>query len=278
LLETVGEKMSAQNIELETLSFLARRSGKERAWLLCHGFTGSPRSWDEVAQGLCLAADVFALEIPGHGGRDEGLQETSFPCLVAKLASTLPVLHKGPFYLGGYSLGGRIALALAVAHPELCRGLVILGASPGLEREKDRQERRAWEKSWVEVLRRDGLAAFLDAWQRLPLFASQALLKEAECEVQRRIRSSHDASGLAMALDGLGLAAMPNLWPQLQNVDLPVKIVVGEHDEKFRRIGAAMVKRLPRAKMDVVPGVGHNVLLEAPGRTLKALEEIVDDD
>ena len=80
------------------------------------------------------------------------------------------------------------------------------------------------------------MSAFLSEWESLPLLASQASLPETAREAQRRVRSSHDASGLAHALRALGTGRMPNYFPKLGELKLPVLLVVGEKDPKFTAI------------------------------------------
>jgi pimeloyl-ACP methyl ester carboxylesterase len=70
--------------------------------------------------------------------------------------------------------------------------------------------------------------------------------------------------GLARALRGLGTGALPSLWDRLGEVAMPVSLVVGERDEKFRTIAARMASALPQADLAVAPGAGHAVHLEAP--------------
>jgi pimeloyl-ACP methyl ester carboxylesterase len=71
-------------------------------------------------------------------------------------------------------------------------------------------------------------------------------------------------AGLARALRGLGTGTLEPVWARLGELDLPVILVVGEHDEKFRAIAAAMADELPQARIVVAADCGHAVHLEAP--------------
>jgi 2-succinyl-6-hydroxy-2,4-cyclohexadiene-1-carboxylate synthase len=76
---------------------------------------------------------------------------------------------------------------------------------------------------------------------------------------------------LAAALRGLGTGVMPSLWDRLGELGVPVELVVGERDDKFRAIAGRMEAALADARLHVVPGAGHAVHLEAP----EAVVEVV---
>jgi 2-succinyl-6-hydroxy-2,4-cyclohexadiene-1-carboxylate synthase len=140
----------------------------------------------------------------------------------------------------------------------------LIGVHPGLPSPTERAARVGADERWCELLARRGVGAFLDAWQAQLLFESQRALPAAEAAEQRRIRSSHSAEGLTLALRVLGLGRMPNYRSALPAVPCRLRLVVGEHDHRFTALAREIVRHAPRAELDLVPGVGHNVLLEAP--------------
>ena len=77
-------------------------------------------------------------------------------------------------------------------------------------------------------------------------------------------RRRNTAPGLAAALRGLGTGAMPSLWDRLGELPMPVELVVGARDDKFRAIAGRMAERLRDARVHVVEGAGHAVHLERP--------------
>ena len=113
-------------------------------------------------------------------------------------------------------------------------------------------------------MRSEGIGAFVDRWEKLPLFATQTTLPPHLLEEQRATRLGHDPESLARSLHALGLAAMPDFRPALDGVDRPVRLVAGGKDDKFLAIARSMVPRLKRGRLAVVSGAGHNVLLERP--------------
>lgn len=221
-----------------------------------HGFTGRPESWDctQVLAGARFATPT----ILGHGAEAPGV--TDFDGEVDRLA----LGFRGASDVLGYSLGARLALGIAVRRPELVRSLTLVGVNPGLEDEPSAQARREADELLARSVERDGLAPFVDRWERLPLFATQRSLPEDVRADRREKRLAHDPKGLARALRVLGLGVMPSRWESLSLLQMPITLVVGGEDTKFRGIAQRFRDRRPSTRVEVVPGVGHDVTLEAP--------------
>ncbi len=178
----------------------------------------------------------------------------------------------------GYSMGARLALALAALHPERVRRLVLESGSPGLAEEGERAARRTADETLAAGLEREGLEAFVDRWVALPLFAGLGRRLSPEgLEAVRRRRLSQDPRLLAAALRGLGTGSLPSFWDALPNLDLPVLLLVGAEDAKFVRLARMMQRALPRATLRVVPESGHTVHLEQPSRWLESVTTFLAD-
>lgn len=225
-----------------------------------HGFLGSKDDWADLASRLPNRR-IVAVDLPGHG-EAVGLDAAAygFDEAVAALSSTLASLENGRFDLLGYSMGGRVALAMALAHPTVVNTLTLESSSPGLPSEEERAARRVLDAKRADALRRD-FPAFLREWYAMPLFAT---LTAAQRDTLIRSRATADPDELARGLVGMGTGAMPNLWPLLSTLEIPVRLVAGVRDAKFAALAAQMAERLPHASMHLVEGAGHNVHLEQP--------------
>lgn len=225
-----------------------------------HGFLGTKDDWGDLAERLPHRR-IVAVDLPGHG-EATGLPEEAyrFGSAVAALSATVAALELRRFDLLGYSMGGRVALAFARAHPPGIRTLTLESASPGLQTEDERAARRALDADRAEALRRN-VPAFLRRWYAMPLFATLTP-SQRDLLVAQRARS--DADELARGLAGMGTGAMPNLWPDLPTLTVPVRLVVGALDAKFAALAGQMAERLPNATVHLVEGAGHNVHLEQP--------------
>jgi 2-succinyl-6-hydroxy-2,4-cyclohexadiene-1-carboxylate synthase len=153
--------------------------------------------------------------------------------------------------------------------PSRVERLVLVGASPGIADAAERDARRRADAQLADRIERDGLEAFIDAWAAQPLFAGQP---RGVRDVAQRDRRRSTAEGLAAALRGMGTGVMTPLWDRLGELRMPVWLVAGERDEKFRAIAERMAAAIPQARLTIAPGAGHAVHLEAPHAIADALE------
>lgn len=219
---------------------------------------------------------VVAVDLPGHGEaqRRSPLSANSppdFERTVARLAR-LPIEHGWERVdWAGYSMGGRLALALALRHPERVRRLVLESTSPGLRTAPERRDRRRSDDALARRIVAEGIEWFVSHWMGLPLFRSQHRLPDEVIQATRERRLACDPEGLAAVLRGLGTGSQPSYWDDLVDLDHPVLIVTGERDRKYVDIGRAMAARLPNVTRSVVGDVGHTVHLEAPEAWVQAV-------
>ena len=238
----------------------AERAGSGPRLVLVHGFTQTGRSWGPIAADLARDHEVVCVDAPGHGGSSD---------VTADLPSGAELLGRagGRAVYIGYSMGGRLALHLALARPDLVQGLVLIGATAGIEGAQERAARRAGDEQLAAELERDGLAAFLERWLAKPLFAS---LPPDAARLDDRLRNT--AAGLASSLRLAGTGTQRPLWAHLSELSMPVLVVAGERDDKFAAIGSRMTDAIgPRATFARVPGAGHACHLEQPDEFLRVL-------
>lgn len=259
-------------IEFEFAKELGHRP--RPALLLLHGFTGSSASWETLAPALGAHFRVFAVDLPGHGrvGHLRDADQYDMPHVVAALTRFVEETIAEPAHVLGYSMGGRTALALAAHAPQLVRRLILESASPGLATPAERAARIAADEALADRIEARGVAAFVDEWESLPLFATQRNLPE---DVRRRLRAlrlQNNAHGLALSLRRMGTGAQPALWEALRHLTMPVHLLVGEHDAKFVAIARAMAQKIPHAALTIAPSAGHTVHLENPDVWLQVVE------
>jgi 2-succinyl-6-hydroxy-2,4-cyclohexadiene-1-carboxylate synthase len=173
----------------------------------------------------------------------------------------------------GYSMGGRVALQFAEAQPARVAALVLESASPGIADPAERAARVRSDEALADFIEQEGIAAFVDRWERLPLFASQVRLPDATREALYRQRLANDPVGLANSLRGIGQGAQAPIHDRLGEVEAPALLVVGEEDAKFRCLAADMCSAMPAARVETIAGAGHAPHLEQPN----AFQEIVLD-
>jgi 2-succinyl-6-hydroxy-2,4-cyclohexadiene-1-carboxylate synthase len=243
--------------------------------LLLHGFTGSGAGMRGLARPLAGAGyRVLAPDLPGHGGEPVpaggATMEASVSTVVAALGRRGPG-RPGRAHWVGYSMGGRVALAAALAHPERVATLTLIGASPGIEDEGERRKRRAADEALARELEEAGLAAFVDRWMARPVFAGQHRLGHRHLREARAERLAGSARGYAASLRGMGQGAQPSHWGRLGGLGVPVLLMAGAEDEKYVEIARAMAERIPEARVEAVPGAGHAAHLEAGDEAVRTI-------
>jgi 2-succinyl-6-hydroxy-2,4-cyclohexadiene-1-carboxylate synthase len=240
--------------------------------VLLHGFTGSIASWATVRAAFRAARRVIALDLPGHGATTVARGfDWSLGATADLVAAALAALRIRAADVVGYSMGGRVALQLAIAYDATVRRLVLESASAGLATEAARVRRRAADARLAAAIERDGIAAFVRRWEALPLFRSLAGQPATVRDELRRHRLACDPAGLAASLGGAGLGSQPWLGDHLDALAMPVLLVTGAHDAKFTRTATRLLPRFADARHEIVAGAGHLPHLEQPASFVRAV-------
>lgn len=221
--------------------------------VLLHGFAGDPASWDDVA------IDAERIALPGHRGGGPVA-----PDWAGNLAAIAARIGRCDVVVG-YSLGARVALGLVIGG-HVPRGILI-SVNPGIA-DLERAARRAGDAAWARLARERGIAAFLDAWQAQPLFATQASAPADRLAARAARRHTLDPEQLAQSLEAMGLAEMPDYRAL---VDDRVALIAGADDAKY----VAIARTLP-APLTVIADSGHDPLLEQPRALTEAIERAID--
>ena len=229
-----------------------------------HGFTGSTKSWQPaIAEWSDLK--IVLIDLIGHGETDcpEDVEHYRMQKQLEDLDALFDQLGLDRLTLVGYSMGGRTALAYASRFPERLKGLVLESASPGLRTDEERQERRTRDEGLAERIVAGGITNFVDRWENVPLFDSQKSLSESVKQAVREERLAQNPIGLANSLKGMGTGAQESYWEPLKNIEMPVLLVTGQLDGKFRAIAEEMAGLLPDAVHKTIEG-GHAIHVEKP--------------
>ena len=253
------------------------RRGVGPPLVLLHGFTGSSATWWPIGERLARDFTTIAVDLPGHG-RSAPLRaapEDALGALVSELVGVLDALSiERPAWLG-YSMGGRVALAFALRHPERVGHLVLESASPGIADRAERARRTEADDALAATIEREDVERFVERWMAQPLFASQNALGAETLAEERSRRLAGSAGGLAWALRALSVGRQPSFWDDLGSLAPPTLAVAGALDDKYCSIARALTARAPNARPVVVPGAGHAVHLERPAAFCAAVEEFL---
>jgi pimeloyl-ACP methyl ester carboxylesterase len=231
-----------------------------RALVLLHGAGGDHLSWPSQLRRLSDYR-IFAPDLPGHGkSRGHGLQKISD--YGNALARWLRSLELPRVYLIGHSMGGAIALWLAVHHPELLRGLVLISTGARLPVNLTLIEELSTSQGTQVAVDR-----ILD-WSFSPN-APRSLV-----DVVRKTMLANRPSVLAgdlLACDAIDLSG------HLAEIDLPTLVLVGSGDQMTPlKFSEALATRISKAELQIIPQTGHMLPLEAPDQVEERLRTFLE--
>jgi 2-succinyl-6-hydroxy-2,4-cyclohexadiene-1-carboxylate synthase len=238
--------------------------GKGEPLLFLHGFTGDHTTWDEIVAKMQKEYQCISIDILGHGNsaHPENSEEYQIEKIAGDIIEILNNLYIQKINVIGYSMGGRLALTMAVLYPNKVKRLVLESSSPGLKTETERAARRKQDHALAEKILKAGIRKFVDDWEKIPLFASQSQLPLAVRKKIREQRLRQHPIGLANSLIGMGTGAQPSWWSQLDRLNMPVLLITGSLDVKFKKIAQEMKKMLPKGHWKEVEGAGHTIHVE----------------
>lgn len=244
--------------------------------VLLHGFTGSAASWEDVQEALCEEFRIVNINLPGHGQTViHDKDNFTIQATASSITQILAELNIHKTHLWGYSMGGRTALYTALTYPEYFTSLVLESASPGLKSEPEKAARRQADAVLAARAIQEGIEAFVDYWEGIPLFASQSNVNLDKRNRLRAQRLINDVQGLANSLLYMGTGSQPSLWDQLPGLEIPTLIITGSLDTKFEAIGQAMQSLIPRATHVTIENAGHALSFERPEETSRIVRAFI---
>ena len=252
-------------------------SRKGAPLLLLHGFTATVDSWGPLVSRLAPDHHVITVDLPGHGRSTTPPHPSRYglDAFADDLAAVLDLLAIRRAIVLGYSMGGRAALKFALQHPRRVQALVLESTSPGIADPAERSQRQQSDLRLAELLERDGITRFVDHWERLPLWASQATLGADARAALRAQRLGQSPVGLANSLRGAGQGVDPPVADRLAELRVPVLLLAGALDSGYVSFARSMAAALRDARVEIVPAAGHAVHLERPEEYVALVKRFV---
>jgi len=241
------------------------RDGEGVPLLLIHGVGGDASNWDPIAKRLRARFDVIAMDLRGHGGSDLIRGDIEVGDLASDAVQVLDEAGVERCHVAGFSLGGAVALALALQFPERVDGLAVIGTVCGRTPE---QQARALER--IEYLTRHGTAALAEGNRER--WFSESFRRAHPDVVDRRVAqvSSSDAESYLRAFT---VFCTTEFADRLHEIRAPTLVVTGEHDVAATPAMAKLMgERIRDAEVHVLPGLHHSVLIEAPDEVAGMLD------
>lgn len=220
------------------------------------GFMGQANDFSEVIQHLAPHAECHVLELPQAVNTPQVFEE-----IVTTWFKTIRHTLPARFYLYGYSLGGRLAMAIAeylrLEEPKALQGLFLESAHPGLQNASESFRRLQWDSAWAKAFGYEPLPVVLSRWYQQSVF--HGLPAE---DIHRLIAQRKKLNGKALATQIIqfSLGWQPDYRAVLADETLPVTYFSGERDQKFTTLG----QQLQGVRHCVAEGLSHNIHFQSP--------------
>ena len=233
--------------------------------LLIHGTAASTAWWDPVIPQLAGDCRVIRVDMAGHGRSSAPAGGYDIPAQARRAGAVLDRLGAGQVTVIGHSTGGYVATGLAGQRPGLVSALALIDTAPDLDAVMDQgllgrlllaplPGRLLWRLR-TEVTIREALAS---AFTR-PIDIPGTIIEATMGMTHRALAATSRASD-----DYLKQQTLPG---RLAALGLPVLVIVGADDKRWRSTSAAAYRAVPGARLELLPGVGHTPMMEDPQTT-----------
>lgn len=249
---------------------IRRPAASQPPLVLLHGFLGSPHDWEPVIPSLAPDRDLVLCELPGHGATPAEGSLFSWAGLREGFQQLCKSEYLREYILGGYSMGGRIALdwvGSGAAHPD---ALILESTSGGIP-DNERATRLKFDLAWAERFRTEDPRHVLRDWYAQSVFSHLAHAPgaiDALCALRAR---DLDHEGIARAMEVFSVARQPDLSTRWRDFDRPVLALAGGRDTKYAASMPGLASCFSLGSSLQVDGAGHNIHREAPDAWLQAV-------
>jgi len=231
--------------------------------LLGHGYSATGRMWDGQRAAHGDRYRIVSWDMRGHGQTESPKDPAQYSAALTVADMRALLQHCGieRAVVGGLSLGGYVSLAFYLAHPEMVRALVICDSGPGY---RNAEARAAWNQR---------------AHERAAELETKGLEALAGRSREMREAMGHHASaqGLAHAARGMLAQEGSEVIDSLGGIRVPTLIIVGDQDRPFLAPCEYMAKKIPGARLEVIPGAGHSSNLDQPAIFNRVLSDFLQN-
>lgn len=247
---------------IDDATYAYRVSGEGEPLVLLHGFTGSMMTWKNFVSKWKNNFQIITIDLPGHG-KTYTKKPKSMKSFSDDLMKLLNHLSIEKAHIIGYSMGGRTALSFYHYYPEAVSSLTLASASPGLKTESERKKRIENDMKLANKIK-EGLTQFVNFWESIPLFSSHNRLSDKVKKELRDERLMQSPQGLIDSLLHMGTGVQQSWWNDLNKINIPVHLIVGELDHKFVNINNEMNDMILNSKFTIINQAGHTPHIEQP--------------
>lgn len=242
-------------LELAGERFRYDDAGSGPPLVLLHGLGASAEDWEMQIPAFSRRFRVIAPDLRGFGGSARGSGRLSIPRFAADVWALLQALGVERFALVGHSMGGAVALQLALEHPQAVTRLVIANSVPSF---RPRTLRQYFEVAYRQVVMR------LLGPARLARIGAQRMYPGDDQQALREKSAARGARNGRSYLESLSALTRWSVIERLRELPMPVLVLAAEHDYFSREDMLQFAHALPKGRFHLFPGTHHGLPLEAP--------------
>lgn len=236
--------------------------------LLIHGSGASGASWIPMIPALAGHHHVIRVDLPGCG-QSPPARTYDVPAQAGRVAALLDDLGLRRVTVAGHSSGGYVGTALAEQRPDLVRSLVLISTGPSLDALLP-------QPLILRVLLGPPLGRLIwsirsDAWIRKGVSATAARPVDVPDDVVAGVRGITYRTMRTVLRRNTAYIVERSVPERVAALEVPVLVICGDADPRWDPASAHQYDALPNARVEMLPGVGHVAILEAPEETGKLL-------
>ena len=224
--------------------------------VLIHGVGGDASNWDEIVPYL-PDSNVITVHLRGHGSSPPIRSPITVFDFARDVAHEMDALGIPAAHVAGFSLGGQVAQALALEHPQRVSKLALIATVSGRT-----EAECAGAQGRIALLKEKGLAAIAEVNRErwfTPRFQAEHADK-VELRVSQLLQTDAESY-----LHAFTVFARDDLADRLGEIRAPTLVIAGEHDAAATpRMAKLMHERIANSTVHVLPGLRHSLLIEAP--------------
>ena len=241
-------------------------AGAGQSVVLVHGMGCGWRMWRSQIRALRPHFRVIAYDQRGHGQSSAPDDEAAYSlaALADDLGGLIRRLDLAPALIVGLSLGGAVAIELAIRQPELAAALVVADAGSGSD---DPAAARRLADEWAATTRAEGMDGFVRLMMASPFFEGylRSGSRRARCQLELLVRRNQAHAMACLMSQALGRRQpVYARKAELARLRQPTLVICGERDRATRKPSAFLAETIPDAALVVLPKLGHMTNLEAP--------------
>jgi 3-oxoadipate enol-lactonase len=259
--------MRARCNDLEVAWFEA---GRGEPLVLIHGLADDHRAWRRTVPDLMLRHRLVLYDLRGHGETTLGSPDGTLAQLGADLVALLDATGSERADVAGFSLGGTIAMRVAIDHPERVNRLILVATSSRVGRSAaewygERKKMVEHDDEWLrQTLDRDTA----DVYAQSPNELEEGLLI--------RRQSTADPRGYGNACAAMAALNAAPLDPMLGQIKAPTLIVASDLDQHCPPKAAEIIAAgIPGSRLEILTGSGHAIPVERPKELAAAMNRFL---